>query len=167
MKNASLDLLRQMKLQGMADAYESILHLPINKQPEAHELLAQLTDAELQNRAHKKMEMFIRLSKLRYRGNVKDIICSESRNLSKNTLSQLVDRRYIHRGENLFITGATGCGKSYLACALGHHACVLGYRTLYFNMNMLAEQITAAQTAAHVFELGGFRWIVRRENSGW
>ncbi|WP_340102778.1 ATP-binding protein [Rhodohalobacter sp. 8-1] len=46
------------------------------------------------------------------------------------------------RAENLLITGATGCGKSYLACAVGHQACLMGYKTLYLNMNRFIEQIT-------------------------
>ncbi len=58
----------------------------------------------------------------------------------------LADCAYLDRGENVLITGATGCGKSYLACALGNNACVNGYRTLYFNMNRFTEQIALAKT---------------------
>ena len=58
----------------------------------------------------------------------------------------LADCSYLDRGENVLITGATGCGKSYLACALGNNACVHGYRTLYFNMNRFVEQIALAKT---------------------
>ena len=135
-----------MKLQGMANAYEAILGLPVNQHPEAHEMLATLVDAEQLYRSHRRMELYIRLSKLRYRATLQDIDCSEKRNLSKEKLMQLADCSYLDRGENILITGATGCGKSYLACALGHQACVLGYRTLYFNMNRLIEQITLAKT---------------------
>jgi len=58
----------------------------------------------------------------------------------------LADCSYLDRGENILITGATGCGKSYLACALGNNACVHGYRTLYFNLNRFTEQIALAKT---------------------
>lgn len=146
MKNASLESMKQMKLGGMADAYEAILSLPVNQQGEAHEMLARLIDAEQQNRSYKRMQMFLRLSKLRYQATIQDIDCSEQRNLSKEKLSILADCAYLDRGENVLITGATGCGKSYLACALGNNACVHGYRTLYFNMNRLAEQIALAKT---------------------
>lgn len=146
MTNASLQILRQMKLEGMASAYEGILSMPVNQQPDAHELLARLADAEQQHRQHKRMQMYLRLSKMRYQATLADIDPSEARNLSKEQLLLLSDCGYLNRGENVLITGATGCGKSYLACALGNHACVHGYRTLYFNMNRFKEQIALAKT---------------------
>ena len=156
MKNASLETLRLMKLEGMASAYEAILNLPVNKQPEAHKLIARMVDAEQHHRSHKRMKMFLRLSKLRYQATVQDIDCSSKRNLSKEKLMLLADSTYIDRGENILITGATGCGKSYLACALGNNACVTGYRTLYFNMNRFAEQITLAKTDGTII-----KWLDR------
>ena len=146
MKNASLQAMQHMKMTGMASAYEAVLSLPINKQPEPHQMLAQLVDAEQQHRAHKKMTMFLRLSKLRYAVTIQDIDCSSNRNLSKEKLALLADCAYLDRGENVLITGATGCGKSYLACALGNNACVNAHRALYFNMNRFTEQIALAQT---------------------
>jgi len=146
MTNASLQILRQMKLEGMASAYEGILSLPVNQQPDAHELLARLADAEQQHRQHRRMQMYLRLSKMRYQTTLADIDTSETRNLSKEQLLLLSDQGYLDRGENVLITGATGCGKSYLSCALGNHACVHGYRTLYFNMNRFKEQIALAKT---------------------
>jgi DNA replication protein DnaC len=92
------------------------------------------------------MQMFLRLSKLRYQATIQDIDCSEKRNLSKEKLMILADCAYLDRGENILVTGSTGCGKSYLVCALGNHACVKGYRTLYFNMNRFTEQIALAKT---------------------
>jgi DNA replication protein DnaC len=145
MKNATLEIMRQLKLDGMASAYEAALNLPVNQQPDTHEMLATLVDAEQQNRARKRMKMYIRLSKLRYQATIQDIDCSQTRNLSKEKLMLLADGAFMDRGENVLITGATGCGKSYLACAFGHNACVLGYRTLYFNMNRLTEQIALAK----------------------
>lgn len=146
MKNESLNIMKRIKLDGMAAAYEAILSLPVNQQPDAHEMVARLADAEAQHRKHRRMELFLRLSKLRYQATITDIQCSESRNLTPQQLALLADGAYINRGENILITGATGCGKSFLACALGHQACVLGQRTLYFNLNRLTEQIAIAQT---------------------
>ena len=156
MKNASLESMKLMKLEGMVSAYEAILSLPINQQPETHELLARLLDAEQQHRSVKRMNMFLRLSKLRYQATIQDIDCSEKRNLTKEKMMILADCSYLDRGENVLITGATGCGKSYLGCALGHQACVNQYRTLYFNMNRFTEQIALAQT-----EGSTIKWLDR------
>src|SRR5665647_882789 len=57
----------------------------------------------------------------------------------------LTDGTFIEKSENLLITGATGCGKSYLACAMGRNACLLGHRTLYYSMNRFIEALAAAR----------------------
>jgi len=135
MKNESLQSMKRVKLAGMASAYEAILTLPINQHPPAHEMIATLMDPEVQHRAHRRMELFLRTSRLRYRAALPDLECSEERNRHPQTLAQLADDAYLTRAENILITGATGCGKSFLACALGHQACANGHRTLYFNLN--------------------------------
>lgn len=145
MKNSSVQLLQQLKLNGMAQVYQAATEMSLDQQPDTHQLIAQMVDAEQQYRSVKRMNMFIRLSKLRYNVTITDIDCNAKRKLSKEKLLTLADCTYINRGENILITGATGCGKSYLSCALGNQACVKGYRTLYFNMNRFCEQITIAK----------------------
>ena len=146
MKNESLQSMKRLKLSGMASAYEATLTLPINQHPPAHEMIATLVDAEVQYRAQRRMELFLHTSKMRYRATLSDIQCSEERNLKPDKIATLAGGAYIARAENILITGATGCGKSFLACALGHQACATGYRTLYFNLNRLSEQIAIAKT---------------------
>ena len=153
---ATLHQMQKMKLTGMASSYEAILDLPMDKHPDTHHCIATLVDAELQNRAHRRTQMLIRLSKLRYRSSIQDIIYKPERNLKKEMIAQLADCSYIERAENLFITGATGCGKSYIGCALGNQACLMGYRTLYFNMNRFYEQIAVAKVDGSYI-----RWINR------
>ena len=146
MKNESLQSMKRLKLSGMASAYEATLILPVNQHPPAHELVATLVDAEVQHRAQRRMELFLRTSKLRYRATLPDVQCSEDRNLQPDKLASLADGAYLTRAENILITGATGCGKSFFACALGHQACATAYRTLYFNLNRLSEQMAIAKT---------------------
>ena len=62
----TLQQLKELKLSGMARSYESVLQLPLHQHPEPHALIAQLTDAELQNRVHYKTQLYLKLSKLRY-----------------------------------------------------------------------------------------------------
>ena len=142
---ATLQLMQKMKLNGMADSYQAIIDLPLSKQPGTHECIATLVDAEIQNRSHRRTQMLLRLSKLRYPATLQDIAYKKTRNLQKEQIAGLADCSYIERAENLLITGATGCGKSFLACALGNQACLMGYRTLYFNMNRFCEQLAIAK----------------------
>ncbi len=58
--------------------------------------------------------------------------CTSDRNLSKESIATISDCGFVKRSENILITGATGCGKSYLACAIGRQACAFGHKTLYF-----------------------------------
>jgi DNA replication protein DnaC len=142
---ATLEQLKELKLQGMARSYEAVLQLPVNQHPEAHHLIAQLSESERQNRVHYKTQLYLKLSKLRYAGSLEEISYSASRNLAKEQILQLADCSYIDRSENILISGATGAGKSFLACALGHQACVMGYKTLYLNLNRFTERIMVAK----------------------
>ncbi len=144
-REATLEQLRQLKLQGMARGYEAVMSLPVNNQPGAHELIAQLAQQEVENKRLRRTELYLRLSKLRYAAMLEEVKCAPERNLTREQVSILADCAWIDRSENLLITGATGCGKSFLACALGHQACQLGYKTLYLNMNRFIEKVTLAK----------------------
>jgi DNA replication protein DnaC len=141
----TLEQMQQMRLQGMYHAYKSQLELPMNHQLDGHDLIAQLVQAEQLNRSNEKTAYYLKLAKLRLPATVEQIECSPSRNLTKQQLSTLMEGHYLQRGENVLITGATGCGKSYLACALGHQACIQGHKTTYLGMNRLIEKITLAK----------------------
>ena len=142
---ATLEQLNELKLAGMTRSYQAILQMPLNQHPEAHALIAQLVQAEKQNRIQYKTQIYLKLSKLRYIALLEEITCSRERNLSKEQLLQLSDCAYLDRAENILISGATGAGKSFLACALGHQACVMGYKSLYLNLNRFTEKIMMAK----------------------
>lgn len=74
-----------------------------------------------------------------------DYILLFGRGITKEMLISLSDGMFVEKSENLLITGATGCGKSYLACAMGRNACLLGHRTLYYSMNRFIEALAAAR----------------------
>jgi DNA replication protein DnaC len=141
----TLDQLNQLKLKGMAQAYQALLAMPVHEQLSMNQAIARLAEAEMQHRSHKKTDMYLKLSKLRYNAIVEQLYCTNDRNFTKDQLATLLDCSFIERAENLLITGATGCGKSYLACALGRQACSLGYRVLYLGMTRLLEKISQAK----------------------
>jgi DNA replication protein DnaC len=142
---STLEQLQQLKLYGMARRYEAILNLPLQEQPEPHSMVAIMAEAEAGYRDHQRTQLYLRLSKLRYHAVPEHIHCGLERGITKEQLAALTDGSFIQRAENLLITGATGCGKSFLACALGRQACMLGYRSLYYSMNRLIEALAAAR----------------------
>lgn len=141
----TVDQMKQLKLKGMMQAYQSLISTPLQQQLTLHPAVARLTEAELQHRSHQRTQMYLRLSKLRYNAVLENVQCSENRNFTKEQLSYFGDGSFIERAENVLITGATGCGKSYLACALGRLACSLGYKVLYLGMTRFLEKINQSK----------------------
>lgn len=141
----TLEQMKQLRLPGMYHAYKSQLELPMDQQLEGHDLVAHLLQSEDLNRANEKMAYYLKLAKLKLPATAQQVECSAARNLTKQQLATLLEGRYLHSGENILITGATGCGKSYLACALGHQACMQGYKTTYLNMNRLIEKVNLSK----------------------
>jgi DNA replication protein DnaC len=141
----TLEQMKHLKLMGMLASYKNQLELPLHQQLESHELLAHLVQAELLNRGNERTAMYLKMARLRLPATIEQVECSEGRGLSKQDMAQLMEGSYILHGEPLLITGATGCGKSYLACALGHYACTQGYKVAYLNMNRFTEKIMLAK----------------------
>ncbi len=129
----------------MADTYEQQLNLPIHQQLEGHEMVGHLVQAELLSRKNDRCAAYLRLAKFRQPAHPESLICSTERNFTKQQLAELLQGSYIRNGQPLLITGPTGAGKSYMACALGHHACTQGYKTMYLNINKFIEKITLAK----------------------
>lgn len=149
----TVEQLKQLKLKGMTQAYQSLVGLPVHEQFTLHQGIAHLTQAELLHRSYQKTQMYLNLSKLRYDAVLENIQCSEARNFTKDQLLYFVDGSFIERAENVLITGATGCGKSYLACALGRQACTLGYKVLYLGMSRFMEKINQAKLEGNYIKL--------------
>lgn len=134
-----VDRLKALKLSGMAEAVSDIIKLPIQMRPSLEMALSKMLETEIRCRDDSRTARLLKASRLRYQVLVEDITCSTTRNFTREQLSFIADCGFVRRGENLLITGLTGCGKSYLACALGHQACTLGLKTLYLNMNRFVD----------------------------
>ena len=137
--------LEDLKLKGMAECYKALQTMPVNEWPTLDQFVARLAEAERQYRNQRRTEMYLKTSRLRYNTVLEDVICSEERNLSKDMLLSLMDCGFIDRAENVLVDGKTGCGKSFLVCALGRQACFLGHRVEYFSMNKFIERIALAK----------------------
>lgn len=141
----TLNQLNELKLKGMTSAYQSQLELPMHQQLESHEMIAHLVQTELNSRVNERTSYYLKLAKLRIPATPEQIKCSATRNFTKQQLAYLLEGDYIKQGQPLLITGPTGCGKSFLACALAHQACQMGYRTLYFNMTRFIEKVVMSK----------------------
>jgi DNA replication protein DnaC len=141
----TIDLLYNLKLKGMSEAFKAMSIMPVSERPSMELAIAKMAEAERMYRANQRTQMYLKTSKLRFNASLEDIECSSERNLTKSQLSEIGDCSFIRRAENILITGLTGCGKTYLACALGRQACYLGFRTEYLNMNKFIEKIALAK----------------------
>lgn len=141
----TLQQLQGLRLTGMAKRYQTLLSLPTHRQEDAHTILALMCQAEQEYRRDKLTERLLKAGKLRYRADMEEIICDPERGITKEALLQLAEGRYLEKGQNLLIHGQTGTGKSFLACALGRSACLMGYRTLYLSMNKFLETIAQSR----------------------
>lgn len=137
--------LEGLKLKGMAEAYAAIMDLPVQNRPSLETAMAKVVESERCYRNDRRTAIYIKTSRLRYNALIEDIECSAERNLTGEQLGVLADCSFIRRAENVLITGLTGCGKSYLACAIGRQACSLGFRTEYLNMNKFVERIAMSK----------------------
>jgi len=144
-RQITFERLHELRLTGMERVYRSIAGLQPDEQPTTDELMARLVEAECLERSQKRMQMLTRQSKLRYDATLEQVYCSKERNFTRDQQAALADGSFILQATNILISGATGSGKSFLACAIGRQACNLGYKTLYLPMNRFLEKLAMAR----------------------
>jgi len=147
MSTMTLERLREMNLSQMAQRMEEM-----SQDPNSHNLawpdaLASLVDAEYDHRASRRLQELLRRAKLKYPS-----ACLESleydpqRGLSKELIRELSCGRWIQQAHNVLISGPTGTGKSYLACALAATACRLGMKTSYVRVSLFLDAMITERT---------------------
>lgn len=141
MNSTVLNKMSHMKFYGMQQTYKTLLDTNQHHSLTNDEIVSMLIQAEWEDRENRKINRYIKTARFRYGANVEDVDFTAKRGLDKTQLLRLADCSFIQKKENLLITGPTGVGKSYTASALGHQACLQGYRTLYFNAQKLFPQL--------------------------
>ena len=119
----ALEKMHELKLYGMERAFHAALQTGM-EQWQAEEIINHLVDAEWQERKDRKLQRHLKEAKFRYKASFDEIDFQSKRNLNANLIKQLGSCHFIDQKQDLIITGPTGTGKSFIASALGHQACV-------------------------------------------
>jgi DNA replication protein DnaC len=131
MNDQTIDKMNTMKLFGMVRAFRTSLESGDAERSTSDELLSMLVDSEWDERYNRKLDRSVKNARFRYKAAVEQINFDTDREINKNHVLRLADCAFIDKKENVLITGSTGIGKSYIASAIGHQACSLGYKVMY------------------------------------
>lgn len=137
--------LQTLRLTGMLKALQEQQNTPEIDSMSFDERLGLLLDREMTERQSKRLQRRLKNAKLRHQATVEDIDYHHPRGLDKAQVLKLADCQWIKEHYNLIITGPTGIGKSWLACAFAHKACREGYSALYTRLPRLMQDISISK----------------------
>jgi DNA replication protein DnaC len=141
-------------LNGMLRALHLQLEQPNIQKLSFDERFAMLLDAEINDRENRKISRLLKSARMRQSAAcLEDIEYRASRGIDQATVSSLSDCGWIGRRQNLVLTGATGTGKSWLACAFGKQACRTGHTVFFTTATQLFEQLATAQADGSLSKL--------------
>jgi len=140
----TMEQLRSLKLTGMLDALEQQCVQPQTHDLAFEERLALLVEREVLHRENRRLARLLKAAKLRVQACIEDIDYRHPRGLEKSRMASLASCDWIRQSHNLCITGPTGCGKTWLACAIGNQACRQGLSVRYLRLPHLFELLRIA-----------------------
>ena len=142
LRHPTLDKLQALRLPGMLKALTEQQQMPDINSLGFEERLGLLVDREMTERENRRLATRLKKASLRQSASLEDLDFKSSRGLDRALILSLVACTWIARGINVLICGPTGVGKSYLACALAHKACLQGYSALYLRLPRLFEELS-------------------------
>lgn len=149
----TLEMLRKLRLNGMADRYYEYTQLSSAKQLDAHTLVAMLAEAEDDYKRRRRNETLLKQASLRYLAYPEDVECSKERGLPAEQWLLLCEGRFYDNAQNIIVTGPTGSGKSFLACSLGYKSCLFGKKVRYMKLSQFTETIKKAKVEGAYLKL--------------
>lgn len=141
MNQETVKKMGDMRLFGMQAAFKAFIEQPPPVTFTNDEMAQYLTQSEWDDRKHRSLQRNIKTAKFRYMADAQGIDYDPKRELDKNQIDRLFTCEFIKKGQDVFITGSTGTGKSYLASAIGHQACLLGFKVYYANTARLMSSL--------------------------
>jgi len=153
----TLTQLRSLKLSGMGDALQEQLTQPSMSALSFEERLGMLVDREVASRDSRRRTRLLSLARLKYpQATIEDVDTRAGRGVDRGQITSLALGDWIKTGHTVIINGATGSGKTWLACALGQYACRRGHTVSYLRTPRLAEELRVLHGA------GGFgKWLIQ------
>ncbi|WP_439105818.1 IS21-like element helper ATPase IstB [Congregibacter sp.] len=145
LKHPTLDKLQTLKLTGMVAALADQMTSPEIDELAFEERLGLLVDREITERENRRMSNRLRRAKLRHQATLEDIDYRNPRGLDKGLIQSLAACQWVKEHLNVLITGPTGAGKTWLACALAHKACREGYTAQYVRLTRLLRELMIAK----------------------
>jgi DNA replication protein DnaC len=145
LNHPTLDKLHTLRLTGMAKALREQMDMPESQALSFEERLGLLIDREMTERSDRKLTTRLRQAKLRLSACLEDLDAHHPRGLDTSLMLRLASCQGIKDRHNVLITGPTGIGKTWLACALGHKACREGYTVLYLRLPRLLQELPIAK----------------------
>lgn len=137
--------LNAMKLFGMAKGFAERLTSARNSELSHEEFFGLLVDDEKNFRDNGKLQRLLTNARLRQQGVLEDVDFRHPRGLDKQIILEIARGNWLSNHQNVLITGPTGVGKSFLACAMGNQACRAGYTTVYYRFPRLIEGLLASR----------------------
>ena len=141
----TVDKLLQLRCAGMAKALAEQLDTPEVEALSFEERLGLLVDRELTERHSRQLTNRLRRARLKHQACIKDIDFRHRRGLDRQLVLGLADGRWVREHLNVLISGPTGIGKSWLACAFAHSACRNGHSALYVRVSRLLSELATAR----------------------
>lgn len=141
----TIEKLNSMKLTAMAKAFADQMQCPDITQLTFEERFGLIVDHQMTDLENRRMQNRLKKAKLRLPASLEDLDFKQGRGLDRSTVMSLALNQWVTSHHNILVTGPTGAGKSYLACALAQKACRDGYTTLYQRVPRLLQDIAVSR----------------------